>query len=585
MTFSPAPIESCQFFASSIELPHISRVPFEGTKSDASLENALAWLRHCTSDHSECGSGESQKLPSRVLNIKKDPVFLYETRKEIARYACLSHCWGPPGNSPMLRTLKDTITGFKEEVPWQLLPQNFQDAISFARRLGLSWIWIDSLCIIQDDPLDWKNEAAQMASIYQNAYVTLGATRSSYSNGGLFNRKGERAQNAIESPLKLIVDGNEAAIYAGAPMQHVNQYPRPMEEIEKSPFPLLERAWVYQERLLSPRFLHFGPYELSWECKESFKCECGSAVNYSFNQVTKIRSQLSMHSLRSEEVHRSSLWRELAMKYSSLSITYGKDIFPALAGLAQRWNSNGTDEYLAGLWRSSFIHDLIWKTDDWRVEAERPCPWRAPTWSWASVIHSPITYPVWPSIKSIHANIVEVNCTPTGPDRYGEISSADLVLSAKYLPGGIFYLDKAKDSMLESKILFSHFRCILTIKTKDKMYSPHPGFSPDIPTREKLPPSPVKVIMIADVENDGLISRVFLVLKEREGDSDTYERVGMLTLELGRDIGCFEAYVEASRQVCEAADVQERAVVISSKMTEDLFREFEEQPMRTFKIL
>jgi hypothetical protein len=585
LTVSPAPIESCRFFASTIKPPDISRIPFEGTESAASLENALAWLRHCALDHPQCGPCESQKLPSRVLNIKKDPIFLYETKNELARYACISHCWGPPSDSPMLRTLKTTIARHKEEVPWQLLPRSFQDAISFARRLGLAWIWIDSLCIIQDDPLDWKKEAAQMASIYQNAYVTLGATKSSHSNGGLFNRKGERIQDSIKSPLKLVVNGHKAAIYAGAYMDHVTQYPRPMEHTEKSPFPLLERAWVYQERLLSPRFLHFAPYELNWECRESFKCECGGTVNYASDPKTKIRSQLSAYRVGSEEVDRLSLWRWLVGEYSRLSITYGKDVFPALAGLAQRWNLHGTDQYLAGLWRSSFVHDLLWKTEDWRVEAERPFPWRAPTWSCASVFHAPISYPAQLSIKHVHADIVEVNCIPTGLDRKGEISSAYLVLSAKYLPGAAFYLDKSKDSMLESKVLFSHFRCILSIKTKDGMYSPHPGFTPDIPTREKLPPSPVKVIMIADMERSGQISRAFLVLKEREDESDTYERFGMLTLESGRNIGCIEAYGEASRQVGGDVSLQEGAKEIGSKMTEGFFREFEEQPMRTFKIL
>ena len=421
-----------------------------------------------------------------------------------------------------------------------------------------------------------------MASIYQNAYVTLGATRSSDCNGGLFNRKGERTYDSVESPLRLVVDGQEEVVYSGVPMKHVPQYPRPMDHTERSPFPLLERAWVYQERLLSPRFLHFTPYELSWECRESFACECGGAVHFPFDKETTIRSQLSTHDPGSKEVDRASLWRWVVGKYSNLSITYGKDIFPALAGLAQRWNFPGTDQYLAGLWRSSLIADLQWSTDDWRIEAERPLSWRAPTWSWASIAHAPVGYPTNLSVKHVHADVVDVNCIPTGPDRNGEISSASLVLSAKYLPGGVFYIDKAKNSMLESKVLYSHFRCILSIKTKSGTYTPTPGFSPDIPTREKIPPSRVQVVRLADMELTGGISRVFLVLKERE--DGMYERFGMLNLELGRDAGCMEAYSEANRPFNGDEGFQERLREINSRMTERLLQEMEERPTRTFII-
>lgn len=542
-------------------------------------------MRHCTLNHPQCGRGEGQRLPSRVLNIEKNRVFLYERKKnELARYACLSHRWGPPGDASMLCTLKDTIACHKDEIPWQLLPRNFQDAISFARQLGLSWIWIDSLCIIQDDPLDWIKEAGQMASIYQNAYVTLGATRASCSSKGLFNREAERIRSSIETELRLQADGHEATIYIGAPMSHVPQYPRPMESHEDSPFPLLGRAWVYQERLLSARFLHFAPHELNWECRESFECECGNYIFDPDAKDSKIRSHLSDQSLASNDGERHSIWRWLVGRYSNLNITYGKDVFPALAGLAQRWEVHGTDEYLAGLWRSSFIHGLLWSTDDWKIEGERPFPWRAPTWSWASVIKTPISYGHGFSTAQVHADIVDVKCLSAGPDMKGEISSAHLILSAKHLRGGVFYLDKSENGEVESKVLFSHFRCVLSIKTKDGLYSPSPGFSPDIPTCTKLPPSAVKVLMIADMKsNGGTVDRVFLVLKKLDGDPDTYERLG--TIRLNMNQFCIEALGEAIDLVGPDLNPREKVKEASYKMTRDLFREFEEQPMQSFRIV
>lgn len=448
-----------------------------------------------------------------------------------------------------------------------------------------------------------------MASIYQNAYITLGATKASHANGGLFNSPKIRILNAVKTPLNLVLSGHETVIYAGAELDHVDLYPRPMETVERSPFPLLDRAWVYQERLLSRRFLHFAPYELNWECRERTQCECGGIVDTPDDMNFQIRTRVVTNfisdssrypthfftgtgkkplmrsgSLAQIKAEGAGIWRWLIEHYTCLGITFSKDVFPALAGLAQRWDPTASDQYLAGLWKNSLIDDLLWETQDWRVEAQRPMPWRAPTWSWASVMHTPIGYAIRSPVAEKHVEIVEVTCTPTSTSQTGEISSARLVLSARSLPGAIFHLDKADGSQLESKFLFSHFRCILTIKTQTGFYSPHPGFSPDVPSKEKLSPYAVKVLMMADTLQDGSITRIFLVLKERKSEPQGYERVGLFKLNLNSSIGCIEAYAEAHSLAARQTEIHEAVEQPGRKITEALFKQFEQQSLREFKI-
>ena len=90
-------------------------------------------------------------------------VRLYETEQELAHYTTLSHCWG---KKHIVTTTKATLEQRKLEVPWLLLSRTFQDAITITRELGIRYIWIDSLCIIQDDKEDWERVSAKMAEIY-----------------------------------------------------------------------------------------------------------------------------------------------------------------------------------------------------------------------------------------------------------------------------------------------------------------------------------------------------------------------------------------------------------------------------------
>ncbi|KAJ4286394.1 hypothetical protein N0V88_008017 [Collariella sp. IMI 366227] len=132
-------------------------------------------------------SRPQSNLPSRVLDVQaagESGVRLYEPAEgEKAPYICLSHCWG---HRPFLRTLSGNLAAHRSEIIWDRLPQTFREAITFTRQLGVRYLWIDSLCIVQDDQRDWRCEAARMAGIYEHSMLVISATKSHGAYGGLF---------------------------------------------------------------------------------------------------------------------------------------------------------------------------------------------------------------------------------------------------------------------------------------------------------------------------------------------------------------------------------------------------------------
>lgn len=127
------------------------------------------------------------RLPKRVIDVAPcgyNSVRLMETNGELGVYFCLSHYWG--ASSRALTTTMGILEKRKQELAWNDLPATFQDASDFVRRLGKRYLWIDSLCILQDSRDDWEVQSKHMASIYQDAYLVLAATKSKDSAGGCY---------------------------------------------------------------------------------------------------------------------------------------------------------------------------------------------------------------------------------------------------------------------------------------------------------------------------------------------------------------------------------------------------------------
>lgn len=259
--------------------------------------------------------------------------------------------------------LKDGLQSF----PIQQLPATLRDAIVICRELGFQYIWIDALCIIQNSPNgeDWVIGSGMMDAVYGNAAITIAASAAKDSSEGML--PAARKPDLCAVPYRL-EDGRIGKAYI-----HFHPY-----EISSSQ-PLANRAWTLQESLLSPRILSYQSNQLVWKCKQGRLCA-----------NTPADTTRNLDSLK---------WRDIIYQYTSRNMTFSSDRLAALSGYAksvsfktESSHSEGTppvSSYPAGLWSDSILHDLLWRVSfPWKY---RPAPYRAPTWSWAS-IDSPVHF-------------------------------------------------------------------------------------------------------------------------------------------------------------------------------------------------
>jgi hypothetical protein len=205
----------------------------------------------------------------RLLELSaKQPKLIVPPDGEIPPYLALSHCWG--GGSP-LRTMRANIDQHYVGININDLPKTFQDAIIITKALGFQNLWIDSLCIVQDDADDWATEAAKMADIYETAELTIAATWARNGDMGCLR----------ESLPPFSATINMSAKASGQPqdMVQISMRPEYDESINLHRAPLNTRAWTLQERLLSLRTLSFAADQMHWACPTRYNSEDGLGLS------------------------------------------------------------------------------------------------------------------------------------------------------------------------------------------------------------------------------------------------------------------------------------------------------------------
>ena len=328
------------------------------TDRDQKAFNLYArWLEDCLKNHDECRrtiTGTTMDatpyLPSRVIDVGNEDdqtVKLVVSKMKRADYCALSHCWGPPHLQP-LRTVKSNLASHLKEILLTKLPKTFQDAVEITRKLGIGYIWIDSLCIIQDDTDDWLRESEKMGALYEQAILTISAVAATNSTEGCFVYKRKRnqvieiqltSQNAIPSRLFCSLYEQESSLNSG---------------------PLRERAWTCQEYHLSRRMLLFHEEGPHWKCRR-----------HGLDQRNRIRESDTVLD-----------WSELLEQYSRCKITYETDRLIALQGMANELQKGRNDEYRLGVWTGDLIQQVLWMMEVFAQPNSGLTT--APSWSWAS---------------------------------------------------------------------------------------------------------------------------------------------------------------------------------------------------------
>ncbi|KAJ9657586.1 hypothetical protein H2198_004232 [Neophaeococcomyces mojaviensis] len=238
------------------------------TESESTLDLARRWLCTCQNQHIECSEQGFFPLegPKRLLMISGThsvpQVRLVEPipGKVVSKYITLSHCWG---KKPHLTLKRANYADFFQEVPWMNLPQTFQDAVKITVRLGYNALWIDALCIVQDDEGDILKEIPRMGVIYGNTVCTIAALSSRGCDGGCFARRMPLARIPCHFKTKSGKDFVLGSARIGAILEQLD----PKQTMGLRFGPLLHtRGWVVQERALSSRTLYFSNIGIHWEC-------------------------------------------------------------------------------------------------------------------------------------------------------------------------------------------------------------------------------------------------------------------------------------------------------------------------------
>ncbi|KAH7228388.1 heterokaryon incompatibility protein-domain-containing protein [Fusarium solani] len=381
------------------------RWPFVGFARPVSPNSASAlmlarrWVEDCTETHTECPKESQTVLPTRVLLLGSLPtnVRLVLSQGKPAKYVALSHCWG---SSMPLKLTTSSLASLMEGISMESLPKTFQDAVHITRFLGIDYLWIDSLCILQDCPEDWAAESSQMARIYTTAWVTIAADQTSECTGGIFGER--RTEDLTSTPIRL----------SSCPCNHCTVYVRRWRSIAypsanhsvNSQTPtsgLNTRGWVLQERLMSPRTLHFTGSEVAWECPRQVSCECrlgnqdpGQHLIFKRAFVYPIEGDIRVHGpLASEAGNELSLlpqlhWHLVVYEFTARVLSVSTDRLPALSGLASILCQRTSQEYYFGLLSAQPARSLLWRitTGSHRSGPSRRLPQAyAPSWSFGSV--------------------------------------------------------------------------------------------------------------------------------------------------------------------------------------------------------
>jgi hypothetical protein len=421
-----------------------------------SLGLCKSWLHRCLHHHQLCNEPRPNFIPTRLVSLLGPFPKLVEPEQssDVKTYATLSHCWG---TSPFLTLTNTNLQEFCQQIPPEALSNTFLDAIFVCKELGIDYIWIDSLCIIQDDAQDWVNEAALMTKVYRNSHLNIAATGASDGTVGLFFDRHTHWHCRVE--VSALVN-----------KQIFNCVPFWMYGGSIDYEPLSQRGWAFQESLLPPRTLQFTRTQIFWNCEDAISCEIFPDAFPLGIYIGSGRQEFSV--VRKQPIHEFD-WRQVVVSYTQRLLTFQEDKLVAISGLAREIQWYSRDSYCAGIWLKDLQFQLCWFTQS-RRGAKIPSIDRkvAPSWSWASV-PNPITFNVRPIQVFIQGLKFKF---PLDEDPFGVVSTAKVVLSSSDMWKGTLCdfetFEAATASRQQGKVLLGqeeHEHLLVDISDADEL--------------------------------------------------------------------------------------------------------------------
>jgi hypothetical protein len=389
------------------KIPSIRHVAVDPI-SERTTAEIKSWLNACDSTskdtHRVCSMSEQPFVPTRLIEVSQSTNG-YQLRLvqgitlEKARYSALSYCWGGKQEKQLT---DENLQTYEQGIPWTDLPNTLKDAATATYRIGLRYLWIDSMCIIQNDPVDKPNEIRQMAQIYTHAHFTVVDMRGHSAGDGFLH-------------ARTLPSGTSAFRYRSTSdlcHQVAFQFQGALDSEDDK---VLEtRGWALQEYVLSRRLIVFGTWSTQWMCRtKRFLGMDGWRLEYedtTQNPFRKTRWWASFNEDWYETIGKVDLldailyysmnpelrdyqprnfpvwegWVSLVEMYSIRNFSVPQDRNVALSGLAERFAPFfPSQRYVAGMWEGSLPKGLLWYVDT--ATLDRPRDGRAPSWSWQSV--------------------------------------------------------------------------------------------------------------------------------------------------------------------------------------------------------
>ncbi|KAF2995832.1 hypothetical protein E8E13_002243 [Curvularia kusanoi] len=368
-----------------------------------SLDVCLSWLSTCLKEHKRCwpcDAKASKSLPTRLLDVSvpgQQSIRLVHSKDieepEEAVYVTLSYCWGETND--VARTTKENFTDRQNAIQVETLPQTLQDAITVTRGLGIQYLWIDALCIVQgsaDNNEDWERELPNMGDIYGQSLFTIAASSANNSNVG-FIRRELHANWPVFNFLLKGIRYNETTheVY-----QLLARIPEWYDVDTESP--LSERGWVLQERMLATRTIYWTADGMFWQCEERMDNECSSLVEWNIPpiRIHEIVEQMQRYldpdaypqpgwpGLIKNNVEGLRLWYEVVEDLSNRTFTVLTDKIPAITGLGRKVAQTCGVGFKSGTFIPFQPQEVAWKVQTTSTHLSQRVH-GIPSWSWASV--------------------------------------------------------------------------------------------------------------------------------------------------------------------------------------------------------